>query len=277
MRNLSSAQPKYEDFPEEEIDEEPEEKSKLRLVESEKDVEQKMEKHEIKINTVADFVDALEWSYDLTEDKETQKKLGHQITKIEMSLNSAGFSADKVYVEKTPKGVLGLYYPSDRKTAVSKDLLEDFIAGQRFIAHVLYHERMHKKGSADEAVAEIKTKESIPISVQFYVSEQEKFRGTFHKVGRDKALSIYNIAHPDKLVDCYLEVELENNYKGKTGKLKKLENKRSLEFTVNKEAEGLAKKFKKGVPRLNEKLEQRNYSIKAKVREVLRSLTLNIN
>ena len=69
------------------------------------------EKKEVKIETLADFIYALELSYDETEDHDLKQKIGHQIVKINLGLGVTKYTAENVKVETMDNGVLGLYYP----------------------------------------------------------------------------------------------------------------------------------------------------------------------
>lgn len=248
MRNLSS--------------EKPEEKNLTEIPEEDKELENR-EKIEIKINTVADMIDSLKWSYDLTENEEIKKQLAYQIIKIEAALNTAGLPANEVYVEETPEGVLGLYYPKEDKKVAAKDLLEDFDSTQQLITHVIYHEMTHSKGYADEGITEIKVNKELPAMMRFYVTEQQKAKSVFYDLGIDKTLDLYEIDSPEELIDYYLEVELEKKLKSTTKKLKPEE-----------EAKKLSDELKQGVERLYERLEQKHGKsyIKTRVKEILEEL-----
>jgi len=243
------------------------------VLESSEQDEKVGEQVEIKINTMADFLKSLKWSYDLTEDENAKKQIAHQIVKIEMGLNGTGYSAEDVKVEDTSDGVLGLYSPGSGKTAISKDLLEDFETSQQLIKHVLVHERNHKEGIYDEGLAERKASKRLSDGLSFYVGEQQRAKSAFYREGIDKALELYDLDNPDELFEYYLQVELEKNFKGQDSKLRKIkENEKSREIIVDQQEEKIRKGFKKGADELFDKLKQRNYSIKKRTREILLEL-----
>ena len=231
--------------------------------------EEKKEKIDIQVNTMADFLKSLKWTHDLAEDEETKRQTAHQITKIEMSLSSAGYSADKIKVKELGDGTLGAYYVVSGEVAISKDLLEDMDAGKRLITHVLRHEKFHKE-FLDEGLTELATSKRLSDGLSFYVTKKQKAESAFYNTGVDKALSLYNIKKPDELLEYYLQVELEKNFQGQTAKLKKMKgNERNLEFQVKKQEDKIKEGFKKGASELFKKLRSRNYSIKKRTREIL--------
>jgi len=229
--------------------------------------ENNVEKQEVKIETIADFIQALELSYDTTEDQEMKQKIGHQIVKINMGLGVTGYSADQVKVENTPNGVLGLYYPGSNETAISTDLLEDFSADSSLIKHVLAHEEMHKKGIDDEGMVELSLIGKLPETISFYITEQQKAKSAFYNVGISKTIELYDTDKPKDLLDCYLEVELEKEYKHSKKELEKMSEKEYLDLKISKEVKDLSEKLEEGVPRFFERLN--NDDIKKKVKEVL--------
>ncbi len=282
MRNLSSAQPKYEhedfpeeDFSEEEIDKEPEEeKPKPELVKSKEDIEQEMEKQEIKINTVDDFINDLEWRHNECEDEQMKNKIALQVTKIETALRVAGLSADKVYVSKMPDGVLGLFYPNANRVEFSEDLLSDFNSDEQLIKTVFVHEEVHKdKKFADEGLTQLFVKKKISATPGIYEEEQRAAKRAFYKVGIDRALKLYDIDHPGRLFGECLKIGLEYKYRGQTKMLEGIEsNKRRLEFLSSKEKERISREFKKGAEELFKKLIPHNYNIKKEIKKILQEL-----
>ncbi len=255
------------------IDKEEKKRPDLKLVKPEKDNEQKLEQQEYNINTIGDYMSLIEESIELTDDEELKRELGHQIIKLEMSLSTAQFSADKIYVEETGDGVLGLYYPSSKKIALSKDLIEDFNASQRLIAHVLYHEKAHKKGYADEYFAIEEAKRHVPINMQSYSELVARAKRFILHIGREKSRKEYDIKNPKKLINYYLEEELAREFKSKERRLEKLRDPDGLEFNTKKEVMLYTSRIKKGVPRLYKELGQSNYSIKGNIRRILRDLS----
>lgn len=239
-------------------------------IEFENDQENEKERQEINIETVADFIKALELSYDIAPDKETQQAIGHQIVKINMGLNATDYSAEDVKVEETTDGVLGLYYPNSNKTAISAELLEDFSSASSLIIHVLSHEEKHKEGVADEGMVELALKKKLPTNLVFYLSEQQMAERAFYNVGTGKALNLYDMDNPAELADCYLSVELEKEYKNSKTEMKKLARESYLNKKVNDEADSLSHRLKEGVPRFYERLSQ-GY-IRDKVRDILKKI-----
>ena len=232
--------------------------------------ENKGERHEIKIETIADFIQALELSYDTTEDLEMKRKIGHQIVKINMGLGVTGYSADQVKVENTPEGVLGLYNPGSNETAISTDLLEDFSVDSSLLKHVLAHEEMHKKGIDDEGMVELSLKGKLPMTIGFYVTEQQRVKSAFHNIGVGKAVELYDTDKPEDLLNCYLEVELEKEYKNSKKELGKMSEDKYLNLKISEEVKDLSEKLEDGVPRFFELLNKSD--IQKKVKDILLGL-----
>lgn len=229
--------------------------------------EKNIEKQEVKIETIADFIKALELSYDTTEDLEMKQKIGHQIVKINIGLGVTGYSADQVKVENTPAGVLGLYYPESNETAISTDLLEDFSTDTSLLKHVLAHEEMHKKGIDDEGMVELSLRGKLPTTISFYVTEQQKAKSAFYNVGISKAVELYDTDKPKDLLDSYLEVELEKEYMHSKKELEKMQTDKYLKLKISEEVKSLSEKLEDGVPRFFELLNKSD--IQKKVKEVL--------
>jgi hypothetical protein len=206
------------------------------------------------INTMKDFLEALYWSYE-EADNVDKPLIGHQIVKINQSLSSAGLSPDKVYIEETPEGVLGMFDTQAKKIIMDKDLLEDFNASQSLIIRVLFHEKMHAKGYADEGMTEIVVDKQIPAAIKFYVTERNRTERTFHALGMDKAIGLYDLKHPEKLIDEYLAVELKKNFPIDRKERRKLaERKVYFDIKLTNAVRHYEEKLTKAIPRLEQKL-----------------------
>ena len=280
MRNLSSVQPKYEDFPKEEIEKEPEQeekKPKLELVQSKEGVEQGKERQEI--NTVKDFINDLEWKYNECHNEQMKNKIALQITKIETALRVAGLSDNKVYVSRMPDGILGLFDPNANRIEFSEDLLSDFNSDEQLMKTVFVHEEVHKdKKFADEGLTQLFVKKKISASPGIYEEEQRAAKRTFREVGIDKALKLYDIDHPGRLFSECLRTGLEIKYRGQTKTLKGIEsNKRKLEFVASKEKKRISREFKKGAEELFNKLIPHNYNAKEEIKKILKELVEKSN
>lgn len=238
--------------------------------ELEESLEDGFEREDIKVETVADFIRALELSYDTTEDIKEKQKIGHQIVKINMSLNATEFTADKLKVEDMEAGVLGKHYPGSGRTAISAELLNDFSVSSSLIIHVMDHELEHRKGTADEGPVELKLKRKLPTTISFYVSEQQKTKRAFYNVGTKKGLDLYDMDKPNELADCYLQVEIEKKYKNSKTELKELQRDSYLKLRTDKETDSLSKKLKDGVPRFYEKLSEGH--IRKQIKSILEDL-----
>ena len=102
MRNLSSAQSKYEDFPEEDSIEDE--------MSAEQEVEQRIEKQEeINVNTVKDFIEVMLLSHDLSENNEEKQKIMEQIIKVKDSLRANNVKSTDIYVEDMEDNVFGKF------------------------------------------------------------------------------------------------------------------------------------------------------------------------
>ena len=233
-------------------------------------IEDNIEKKEVKIETLADFIYALELSYDETEDHDLKQKIGHQIVKINLGLGVTKYTAENVKVETMDNGVLGLYYPGSHETAISEELLNDFETSSALIKHVLAHEEGHKKGIDDEGLNELALRGKLPATISFYISEQNKAKRTFYRLGVDKAITLYDVDHPEKLLYDYLEVELENKYKNNKKELAWMAEINHFNLKVIEVFHDLSDKLESGAPRFAEAVKDKKF--KDKVEEILTNL-----
>jgi hypothetical protein len=222
------------------------------------------------ISTVYDFIQALKWSYDEAEakgDTEIQKKLAYQLVKIETGLGAADLAANEVLVTEMEPGVLGTYSPGKNRISASRDMLEDFSSDMQLFKTVFIHEKTHKDGIADEGLTQLRTERKTSAVPGIYEGEKSAARRTFYKTGLDQALVTYDIDHPEKLVDLYLEAELEKKYDKFA--IKKLMGGKTFDREAAKAADNLADFLKKGAPRLHERLKERSYDYEKKVKKTL--------
>lgn len=285
----SSSGSEYKDTPEDDFEEgeqndgQEEGEEKKSDFEPTPSVDESEEKQEVnfeteEIDTMKDFIDSLKWDYDATEDPELKQKLAFHIVKLEMALQVSGLTSDAVYVRYTPEGVLGYFDPQAKKIAISREELEDFNTDQQLYNTVLYHEKTHKEGIADEGLTQKLVVKKISATPGVYTYEQTEAQKTFYKVGLDKALDLYEIEKPQKLTEYYLEVELEKLWNEKLRsvfqkKSGKKDAKKILKDISKNDAERLERSFKDGVPRLYDKLKSMGYSIKDMAQEVLQKLS----
>lgn len=261
MQTNLAEQYKDDEIPEEEMIEQ-EQESK----------EQEREELKFKIDTMADFLRALEWSHSKTEDNDLKNKIGHQIVKINIGLSATNYTADKVKVEDMEDGTYGKYYPNSRQTAASKEMLEDFKTSSGLIKHVLVHEEEHGEGYWDESMAEKKALQRLGgTTINFYVADRQKADRAFFNIPGSKELKLYNIKKPEELTDCYLQVELEKKYKSDREKLRSMQRPAYFKIRTEKETASLSQKLYQGVPRLYDRLES-SY-IKNKIKEILKKLS----
>lgn len=237
------------------------------LGELEENNKQNIEAQEYKAETVNDFIDCLKWSYDEAEDEKTRRRLAHQIIKIEVGLSAAKLNSREVKVSRMPDGVLGLYDLNNNQIEISEDMLSDFNSDERLIKTVFVHEKTHKEGIHDEGLTQIRVRERISAAPGIYTKEQQEAKRTFYKTGIDKALDLYDIDHPEKLVDYYLEVEIGRAFPGQK---KKLITEKNIDKITGKQSDKLSDKFKDGAEELYNKLES-GY-IKNKVKEILEKI-----
>lgn len=233
---------------------------------------------EQKVDTLKDFLDVLKNNYDLTDDANLKRLLAHQILKIEMALNSVDLplAAERIKVRNTPEGVLGYYETETGNITIDEAILQDFNTEQRLIKHVLVHESLHKEGVADEGMVELMVKKLISPMPGIYKGEQAQAKATFFTTGLDKALELYNIDNPQKLVRYYLEVELEKKWQErlkqrffKKRKIPQKKERKILATIAKSEIESLEKDFERGVARLYEKLKKLGFNFKKNSLEIL--------
>lgn len=215
------------------------------------------------INNVSDFIFALKERFNRESTPEEEKRLlAHQLFKINLGLNTAGLKADEVLVRRLPDGVLGLYNSGNRKISAAENLLEDFSADSRLFKTVFVHEATHKEGIMDEGLNMLKIKKEFAVTPGIYEKEQQAAARTLSGVGVDKSLGIYDWDHPEKLVDYYLEVEIDKCVKEKV-------TKSNLGRILEREADELSKRLNKGLPDLFSKYKMDGDSIRNKIRKIL--------
>ena len=132
------------------------------------------------------------------------------------------------------------------------------------------HEEGHKKGIDDEGLNELALRGKLPATISFYLSEQNKAKRTFYRLGVDKAIALYDVDHPEKLLYDYLEVELGNKYKNNKKELTKMAEDKHLNPKVSEEFKELADKLESGAPRFAEAI--KDIKFKEKVKEILTNL-----
>lgn len=218
---------------------------------------EQLEKVEMNVDTVADLIKFLKLSYDIAEDPGDKQEIGHQIVKIEMGLANSKDRPENIYVEDMEDNVWGKFYPKLRKIALSKSLLTGGKATKEDIAHTEAHEEIHKyKKVHDEGMTEvIVNKERKPI-MRFYVSEQDKVKSTFYKMGMNKAIELYDIDDPEELVDHYIDVEIKEGL--------------VIEKEIKQQLDKIIRNVKKALPELYKRIENRLEGYKKKkVKEIL--------
>lgn len=225
------------------------------------------QENEVDVKTVEDFIESLKWSYNATEDPDIRQKIGHQIIKIQIGLSNAGCLAKNIEVEEMPENVLGTFDPNTKKIALSGELLDDFGTSIELIKHVVRHELGHGE-IWDEGMNEASLK--LFDSLCFYVEEQRKVESTFKKMGVNKAISLYDIKKPEKLIDDYLEVELKGLHKDKPNKTRALQRPAKFDIELKKLTASIEKRIKDSIPCLYEKLET-GY-IREKIKEILSNI-----
>lgn len=234
---------------------------------SDKDQEQKVEAQIFEVNTVKDFIDSLKWNYDEAKNEKMRRKISYQIIKIEIGLRAARIDAREVRVSKMPDGTLGLFNPQNKKIDVSEDLLSDFNADTQLLETVFVHEKTHKEGIYDEGLTQLRVRQKIPSAAEgIYPAEQKEAQRTFYKTGIDNALGLYDIDHPEKLVDYYLEVEIRRAIPERK---RKLFTKNYVAKIAKEQADKLSKKFKEGAEKLFGKLESKGYNFQKKIEDIL--------
>jgi hypothetical protein len=236
---------------------------------NEKDIEKDFEGKKFKINTVSDFINSIK--YTLSEkieddDQKNSQQLWYQIHKIDLGLKSAQLSADKVRVKRMPDGVLGMYDPNGKQISIDEDLLEDFNTNTQLFKTVFVHEKTHYDGIADEGLTQIRVRKKISATPGIYESEVAKAKRAFYLEGVDKVIELYEMKHPDKLMDYYLETELKKKFKKNDLVGHDLNIKTKSQATIYKD------RFKKGAPRLFDKLKQRNYKFSEKILELFKEI-----
>jgi hypothetical protein len=233
-----------------------------------------LKEKEFKVDNLEEFIDSLKWRHDEAEREEERKELSRQIINIEIALQAADLKAADIKVEVLPEGVLGAYDMNKNQIIADKDLLSDFDTDLLTLIGLLKHEKNHQDGIADKGLCQIRTGREVSGGTSFYVSEQNQAKRTFYKLTIDKALDLYKLDHPEKLINDWVELELKDMRKDKEELKNMREKDESLNFFARKDTEILKSRFKKGAEMLLKKYEELGFSMKKKVKEVLKEISL---
>lgn len=210
------------------------------------------------IKNMAEFLEVLEDRILESDDEEEKIKLAFHLIKIKGALHQAKIKPGKLSLMGLSAEDLVEYNHHKRKLEVRRDILDDFEKNQKFFATIFSEVQIEKdKNIRDVGFQLLSVQKKISINKEIDKKERQATERVFDKLGINTALKLYNYVKPEKLADYFLEKEIEKR-------------KDKINF-LNSSAWALylSRLFKKGAPELYKKLKTKNYSWRAKVKDVL--------
>ncbi len=163
------------------------------------------------IDTVDQLLDAWKAEYDQSEDGDRKHELAYRLVKMGEALSASGLRANEVTIRESEPGVLGFFVPATGEIAMTPAGLN--LPAEHF-KDVLVHEVTHKKGISDEGLTQIITRQEVSGAMHgIYESEQKQVNETFNKLDIASVIDAYDFDHPKELLELYLEVEWQDEWK----------------------------------------------------------------
>lgn len=170
------------------------------------------------VDTVRQLMDAWRDEYEQTDDGKRKSELAYRMVRMDMACQAANLSPDEVKIREAESGVLGFYVPSTGEIAITTGgLALDAEHYQDVLKHESTHAgKMNVHRISDEGLTQHNVERGGGATLHdIYPQEMKKAEETFEKIGIPKALELYNFDKPGELIDYWLSVEWNDEWKNK--------------------------------------------------------------
>ncbi|MCK4540303.1 hypothetical protein KAU09_04075 [Candidatus Parcubacteria bacterium] len=222
------------------------------------------EKEYEQIKTMADFIRVLEDRLAATEDAQEKNAIAYNLLRVQSAFVGLKVKPAKFKIGIAKDGKLSVYNKNVQEFRVSPELLEsieDCKLDAKTMGISFKEAEIEKSGILDTGFQQLMIEKSGINSGEYHKEERWSVKRIFGKWGEKNVLDL--VKEPKKLADYFLEKEIEKRLK----QARKIEAKELAPY--------LSDQFKKGAPKLHEKLRKSGYGFRGRVKEIILNLENN--